>query len=64
MIPLWVAWSAVVSGALGMAFTVWSARRRNLGHPMHPDAAKADRALFVSGGVLVLLGVMRLAGWF
>ena len=62
MIPLWLAWAAIGCGALGMAFALWSARRRNLGFPMHRDAALADRGLFVTGGVLVLLGITRLAG--
>ena len=62
MIPLWLAWSAVVAGALGMAFAVWSAQRRNLGHKMHSDAAKADQGLFVSGGVLIMLGLLGVSG--
>ena len=63
MIPIWMAWTAIAIGLIGMVFVVWAVRRRNLGYPMHPDASKADRGLFVSGGVLVLLGMLRLAGW-
>ena len=63
MIPLWLAWAAIGCGALGVAFALWSARRRNLGFLMHRDAALADRGLFVSGGVLILLGLLRAVGW-
>ncbi len=52
----------IILGGLGMSFALWSIRRRQLGKPVHPDAAKADGWLLAFAAALVCIGVARWPG--
>ena len=42
-----------------MSFALWSIRRRQIGKPVHPDTAKADKWLLALAAALVFLGMAR-----
>lgn len=59
---LWSPDIDIIAGGLGMSFALCSIRRRQLGKPVHPDAAKADGWLLVLAAALVCIGVARWPG--
>ena len=59
---LWPPWIEVAIGGCGIAFALWSIDRWMECKPMHADARKADKGLLAFGCLLVLVGILRLAG--
>jgi hypothetical protein len=59
---LWPPFIEITAGGLGIVFALWSIRRRQLGKPMHPDAAKADVGLLVFSLLMIVVGAIRWLG--
>lgn len=58
----WPADIDIIAGGLGMSLALWSIRRRQLGQPVHRDAARSDGWLLVLAAALVCIGVARWPG--
>lgn len=59
---LWSPDIDIIAGGLAMSFALWSIRRRQLGLPVHPQAARTDGWLLSCAAALVCIGVARWPG--